>query len=90
MAFELFAFAAVGDDVEGTLDFQLEDLGGEWLGDEVEGSEFHGFDGGFDGAIAGDDHEEGVRVEAADGFEHGDAIHAFHLEVADDKVCRVL
>src|SRR5258707_1248748 len=78
-----FLEAALLDGVADENDYAFE---GERLFDEIEGAKFGGADGGFDGAVAGDD-DDARRLrgalEAAEGFH---AVHAGEPDVERNDV----
>ncbi len=89
-AAELFAEAGVLLaellDFERLADDGVEVIEGEGLGEEIGGALFHRLDGGLDGREGGHDDHGQARVEALEGFEQLEPVHAGQAEIGEDEL----
>ncbi len=85
---ERVALTLEGPRFERLLDFDLELVGIEGLGDEVDGSQLHRLDGDIDRPVRGDQHDFGISGNAllADRLQELEPVHPLHLEVRDDEI----
>ena len=64
----------------------LNAIGVERLLEKVVGAELRRFDGGLDGAVTADHHDDGGAVELANALERLESIDAAHLHIHEDEI----
>ena len=83
---EVLGLPRQADLFSSTVDHDAQLIRLKWLGDEVVGAAFHGFDGGLDRGVARDDDDQDARVQLSDELQHLHSVLPRHLEVQQHQV----